>query len=123
MTGMLDIMPAPGLIFHEWDEHGTCSGLEARKYFDLIRAARERVKIPQAYENPTQPLSVSPGQVVNAFIGANEGLKAGGITIDCDRTRLREVRICMTRDLKFRECSQDAQRSCRNESLRMPPVR
>ena len=27
MTSMLDLMPAPGLIFNEWDKHGTCSGL------------------------------------------------------------------------------------------------
>ena len=23
MRGMLDLMPAPGLVFHEWDQHGT----------------------------------------------------------------------------------------------------
>jgi len=26
MSSMLDLMPAPGLIFAEWDKHGTCSG-------------------------------------------------------------------------------------------------
>ena len=27
VSSMLDLMPAPRLIFHEWDKHGTCSGL------------------------------------------------------------------------------------------------
>jgi len=27
MTSMLDLMPAPGLIYNEWDKHDTCSGL------------------------------------------------------------------------------------------------
>ena len=27
MTSMLDLMPAPRLVYHEWDQHGTCSGL------------------------------------------------------------------------------------------------
>src|SRR3954468_209283 len=27
VSSMLDLMPAPGLIFNEWDKHGTCSGL------------------------------------------------------------------------------------------------
>jgi len=46
MTSMLDLMPAPGLIFNEWDKHGTCSGLSARAYFETIRKARAAVKIP-----------------------------------------------------------------------------
>ena len=36
VSNMLDLMPAPGLVFHEWDEHGTCSGLQPREYFDLV---------------------------------------------------------------------------------------
>ena len=123
MSSMLDLMPAPGLIFHEWEQHGTCSGLEAREYFDVVRKARASVKIPSQYADTRVPLRVTPNQVVNAFINANEGLAQGGITIDCDRTRLREVRICFSRDLKFRECSHSAQRSCRTETMEMPPVR
>src|ERR1700685_3488228 len=46
MTSMLDLMPAPGLIFNEWDKHGTCSGLGPRAYFETIRKARAAVKIP-----------------------------------------------------------------------------
>ena len=37
---MLDLMPAPGLIFNEWDKHGTCSGLSQSGYFEQIRKAR-----------------------------------------------------------------------------------
>src|SRR5690349_20641312 len=29
MKSMLDLMPAPRLVYHEWDNHGTCSGLDA----------------------------------------------------------------------------------------------
>src|SRR5271165_5222792 len=29
VSSMLDLMPAPGLIFSEWDKHGTCSGLSS----------------------------------------------------------------------------------------------
>ena len=47
MTSMLDLMPAPGLIFNEWDKHGTCSGLGARAYFESVRKARAVVKIPE----------------------------------------------------------------------------
>jgi ribonuclease T2 len=72
---MLDLMPAPGLIYHEWDQHGTCSGLVPREYFDVVRKARAKVRIPAQYDNPKTPLSVSPNQIINAFVGVNEGLK------------------------------------------------
>ena len=32
-SSMLDLMPAPRLVYHEWDEHGTCSGLTAASLF------------------------------------------------------------------------------------------
>src|SRR3984893_1152377 len=46
VSSMLDMMPSPRLIFHEWDRHGVCSGLPARGYFDTVRKARATVKIP-----------------------------------------------------------------------------
>ena len=51
MSSMLDLMPAPRLVYHEWDQHGTCSGLSAQSYFDLVRKAphgdqRAREPIP-----------------------------------------------------------------------------
>jgi ribonuclease T2 len=120
---MLDLMPARKLVYHEWDTHGTCSGLGQRAYFDTIRKAREGVKIPPPFESPQQPLTVTPGEVVDAFVKANPGLTPAAIAIDCDRTRLREVRICMTRELQFRDCGSGAARACRSDSLVMPPVR
>ena len=122
VDSMLDVMPAAQLVFHEWDAHGTCSGLPARDYFDLIRKAREKIVIPPDYDNPQTPLNVAPRDVIASFVKANAGLTAAGITIDCDRTRLREVRICLTRDLAFRDCT-DTRQACRSPSVVMPPAR
>ena len=63
MTSMLDIMPAPGLIYSEWDKHGTCSGLGARSYFEAVRKARAAVKIPQDYVELAYPKMVTPAEV------------------------------------------------------------
>ena len=68
MTSMLDLMPAPRLVYHEWDQHGTCSGLAAQAYFDLVRKAREAVKIPEAYAAPKATLTVAPDEVEEAFV-------------------------------------------------------
>jgi ribonuclease T2 len=120
---MLDVMPAPALIYHEWDRHGTCSGVSSRAYFETIRKARAVVKIPPEFLDLKTTQMVSPGEVQEAFIKANEGLTAEGISIPCNGRRLDEVRICLSRDLKFRACSDDDRRTCKREKLAMPPVR
>ncbi len=123
VSQMLDLMPAPRLVYHEWDAHGTCSGLDQRAYFDLVRRARAAVTIPPQFDKPQQPLHVSPGELADAFVKANPGLAPDDITIDCDRSRLREVRICMTRNLNFRSCGARQGRACRADTVLMPPVR
>jgi len=70
MTSMLDLMPAPGLIYNEWDKHGTCSGLGERAYFETIRKARAAVKIPDDYLQLPEPRTVAPSEVEDAFIKA-----------------------------------------------------
>src|SRR5947209_5803043 len=71
VSSMLDLMPAPRLIFHEWDRHGTCSGLSPRAFFETIRKARAAVKIPADYLELKSELTVTPDEVENAFIKAN----------------------------------------------------
>jgi ribonuclease T2 len=123
VSSMLDVMPAPRLIFREWDRHGTCSGLSARGYFDTVRKARAVVKIPTEYMDLKAPVTVSPAQVQQAFIDANPGLPTGSIAVGCDKERLREIRICMTKELAFRSCEGIERRSCKREKIVMPPVR
>jgi ribonuclease T2 len=123
VSAMLDLMPAPNLIFHEWDRHGTCSGLSPNAYFETIRKARAVVKIPPQYIDLPSALTVAPAEVEEAFVKANPGLKPESISISCGSRRLDEVRICMTRDLQFRGCEEIARRSCRRDKLIMPPVR
>jgi len=119
----LDLMPSPRLIFHEWDTHGTCSGLSAQGYFDRVRQAREAVKIPQDYEALAKPAMVSPGDVAAAFLKANPSLPKDAVTITCSSRWLSEVRICMNKDLTFRDCPELARRSCRRDRVFMPAVR
>jgi len=123
VSSMLDLMPAPHLIFNEWDKHGTCSGLSPTAYFDTVRKARAVVKIPPGYLSLQEPLNVAPSAVEEAFIQANAGLAHGDLAVECDRRRLTEVRICFSKDLQFRPCPQVARRSCRQDQILMPPVR
>jgi ribonuclease T2 len=123
VSSMIDLMPSPRMIFREWDRHGVCSGLPARAYFETIRKARAMVKIPNDFLDPKQPRSVTPGEVEDAFIAANPGLTHDAIAVGCDATRLNEVRICLSKDLKFRDCTEVDQRACRRDQVLMPRVR
>jgi ribonuclease T2 len=123
MSSMLDLMPAPGLIFNEWDKHGTCSGLSARAYFETIRKARAAVKIPEEYLELSAPKTVAPAEIEDAFIKVNPGLSSSAIAVTCDKTRLSEVRICMSKDLQFRACEEIDRRACRRDQVVMPPIR
>jgi len=123
VSSMLDLMPSPRLIFHEWDRHGTCSGLSANAFFETVRRARAAVKIPETYLDVQNPLTVSPDEVEDAFVKVNPGMTRAGISVACDSRRLNEVRICMSRDLKFQDCAEVDRRACRRDKLVMPPVR
>jgi ribonuclease T2 len=123
VSSMIDLMPAPRLIFNEWDKHGTCSGLSQHDYFDTVRKARAAVKIPPEYIDLQAPLSVTPDAIEDAFVKANPGLTQGGMAVECDKKQLTEVRLCFAKDLKFRPCPEIARRSCRRDQLVMPPVR
>jgi ribonuclease T2 len=61
--------------------------------------------------------------VQDAFIKANSGLSESGIAIGCSKKRLTEVRLCLSKDLQFRDCPEIVRRSCRRDELIMPPLR
>ncbi|MCZ0737395.1 ribonuclease T2 [Phreatobacter sp. AB_2022a] len=124
VNGMLDIMPAPGLVRQQWAKHGTCSGARSPgAYFETVRQARAKIRIPQEFEAISEIRTVSPDEVEDAFVRANPGLQRDMISVQCDAHRLREVRICIGRDMNFSACEEAERRSCRRERLAMPPVR
>jgi len=116
-------MPAPGLIFNEWDKHGTCSGLGARAYFETIRKARSAIKIPPEFLDLSAAKTVAPAEIETAFIKVNPGLSTSAIAVTCERNRLSEVRICLSKDLQFRSCEEIDRRACRRDQVVMPPMR
>ena len=123
MTSMLDLMPAPGLIFNEWDKHGTCSGLGARAYFESVRKARAAVKIPEEFLQLSEQKTIAPADLEAAFIKVNPGLSSSAISVICTSRRLSEVRVCLSKDMQFRACDEIDRRACRRDEVVMPPVR
>jgi ribonuclease T2 len=121
---MLDIMPSERLVQHEWEAHGTCSGLSARDYLTVLRAAADSVAIPELYASAPQWRRVSAGDVEAAFVAANPELRTTGIGVAKRGNNLSEVRICLTLDLKPRACPEvDSKGVGPSTRLALPPSR
>ncbi|AXC51080.1 ribonuclease T [Paracoccus suum] len=119
---MADLMGSGGLAWYQWKKHGRCSGLSGRDYYSLMREAVSRVAIPPAYARLPRDLNVPPGAIEAAFLAVNPDMTREGVTITCDAGAVEEVRICLTRDLRPRDCAPDARRDCGARVLRMPQV-
>ncbi|TWF56778.1 ribonuclease T2 family protein [Neorhizobium alkalisoli] len=120
---LFDIMPSMGLIGHEWRKHGVCSGLSQRDYFGQIRQAFSNVKIPADLSQGSATATLSPADIETKFVAANPGMSTKGISTSCQNRQLTEVRICLTKDLQFRDCQEVDRDSCRAGQLSVPPPR
>jgi ribonuclease T2 len=127
VQSLADVMPARNLVYHEWSTHGTCSGLDPQAYFALLRRAYASIVMPPALTAPGQAIQQSPAAVGEAFLKANPRLAPQSVAVTCsgqDTPRLREVHICLDRDLSPRACAPDVLRAaCRADQLLVPPIR
>lgn len=124
---MLDIMPSPKLVIHEFRKHGVCTGLDAAQYYALSRRLFEKVKVPESYVNPFESRMVGPDDLMDEFMKENPKLKPDMIAVSCGGpgSRLREIRICFDRNGEFRACgrNEDQRRLCSAQRMFVPPVR
>ena len=122
-----DLMPASNLVRHEWSAHGRCSGLGPPAYFALLRRAYSTVAIPQELSSPAQPIEQPPEAVADAFLQGNPRFPAQSIVVTCSGQgvpRLREVHVCLDRELTPRACSADVLRgACRAARIIITPIR
>lgn len=117
------ILPSRRLAVHQWRKHGTCSGLDPEGYFSTLREAWADVKINEIFGRIDRELQVAPKVVEEAFLEANPAYEADGVTVVCRGGLLREVRVCLDRNLDPRACAPDARRDCSARSIRLPPLR
>jgi ribonuclease T2 len=120
---MFDIMPSMGLVGHEWRKHGSCSGLSQKAYFDTVRRAFQHVTLPADMSRGDRPLSLSADEIEQKFLTSNPGMTRRGIAASCEGRKLDEIRICLTKDLQFRDCAEVDRRGCTIDEITLPPAR
>jgi ribonuclease T2 len=116
-----DIYPDQGLLQHEWQTHGTCSGLSANDFLATARTAYRSIAIPPTLANLTTQTSMPPGEIVSLFTRANPALSSESVAISCGHNFLTAVEICLDKSLHPIACGPI--RSCRANTVRIPPPR
>ncbi len=117
---MADIMPDAGLVAHERRTHGPCSGLDAERYFQLLRRAYNSIKIPRRFTNAGENFSIKPDDVKGEFVQANPKLSAEDVTVSCGNNYLTAVSLCMNKNLQPSACQN--LRDCRANVIRVPRI-
>jgi ribonuclease T2 len=121
-TTLYDIIPSAGLAGHEWRKHGTCSGLTQRVYFETLRAAYRKIKLPPTIFDGRMQRRLAADDIESLFVRANPGLKTDSIAVNCENGQLSEIRICMTKSLTFRACAEVDKNACRARMMNVPAL-
>ena len=122
-ASMADIMGSPGLAWHQWKKHGTCTGLSAPAYFALAREAYGRITRPAVFRKLDRAVELPASVVEDAFRKANPDLEPDGITITCKAGHIQEARICLSRSLDPVPCGRDVVKDCTLRRAFFAPVR
>ena len=122
-AAMADIMGTPGLAWHQWRKHGVCSGLSSDDYFALSREAYAKITRPEVFRELTREVTLPASLIEESFLRENPALAADKITITCKSGYIQEARICLTRDLEFRDCGRDVIRDCAMTDAQFDPMR
>jgi ribonuclease T2 len=120
---MLNYLPTESLIQHEWAQHGTCSGLPADEYFAQVRKARDSLSLPPELKQPSQSTQIGTNELESKLAAANPRYPKDAFRTSCYTDgELREVRVCMNKDLSPRTCGASAG-ECRLTTVTLLPVR
>jgi ribonuclease T2 len=113
-----DIYSDASLLQHEWQTHGTCSGLAPDTFLSLARRAEQSINIPAELAHPTQQTSLTPTQLITLFTQSNPSIPASSLAISCGNNYLTAVEVCMDKSLKPEACS--AVKTCGATQIRIP---
>jgi ribonuclease T2 len=122
-AAMADIMGSPGLAWHQWRKHGSCTGLSAEAYFALSREAYGAVVRPEIFRKLQRPVKLPASVVEDAFLEANPSLSADSVTITCRSGHIQEARLCLSKSLEPVPCGRDVIRDCALRDALLTPVR
>jgi len=113
-----DIYPDQGLLRHEWQTHGTCSGLTADQFLQTARSAVRGIVIPPTLKTLTSQTSLPPDDIIGLFAAVNPQILRTSFVVSCGHNYLTAIEVCLDKSLHPIACG--AIRSCRANTVRIP---
>ncbi|HEX3572848.1 MAG TPA: ribonuclease T2 [Acidobacteriaceae bacterium] len=116
----IDLMPTVSLIIHEWQTHGTCTGLNPDGYFSKIRTAVRSVEIPPLFAaSKDPPNSIAPHVLLDQFRRVNPTFPPNSFALSCGNNYFTAIEVCFDKDLRPEGC--EGVRSCRANVIKIAP--
>jgi len=114
-----DLYPDAGLLRHEWQTHGTCSGLAPDAFFTAARQAVHAVAVPAELTSLDHQISMPPREIIGLFTRANPSFPSDSFALSCGNNYLTAIEVCMSKTLQPVACGPI--RSCRANTVRIVP--
>ena len=124
-----NLYPNDNLYTHEWDTHGTCSGLTPEGYLALSKKLKDSVAVPAPYKAPEQPVRVTTAKFKQEFVSANPAMTADSLAVYCSGSGrfLQELYVCFSTDGQPISCSREIRdkgaKTCGNPDFLVRNVR
>jgi len=117
---MLEYYASRGLIQHEWQQHGVCSGVPAGDYFQQVEQAMNAVRVPDQYRSLDHSQVFSIRDIEESFAQTNNA-PPDSFRVSCHAGELVNVEACFTKDLHYQACTGNV-RECRSSHVLMRQV-
>ncbi len=123
------LFPNDALYTHEWETHGTCSGLSPFLYFTLAKQIKDSIRIPADFQAPQAPFRTGTNQMKQQFAGTNPGLGGSSMAVFCSGSGrfLSALYVCFSKKGEPTACSaevqKDASKSCQNADFLVRNIR
>jgi ribonuclease T2 len=123
------LYPNSKLYDHEWEKHGTCTGLTPEHYLAMSKRLKDSVIIPDPYRAPEQPFRVTTAQLKQDFRAINPNQIEASLAVYCSGAGrfLQELYVCFSMAGEPLACSSEIQsraaRSCGSPDFLVRNVR